>query len=186
MQELGGSISAEHGIGRLKAAELAARKSPLELELMRRLKVALDPTGILNPGVILADLRPMTAYTAPLADIRFVLEHIGGLPVVAALPGLEHASPDVVDAVLEEAARLAGNVLAPLNQSGDREGAVLENGVVRTASGFRDAYRAYARVAGWGWPSPRRSAGRICPGSSTPPRPRSGARPISASSSARC
>ena len=46
----------------------------------------------------------MTAYTAPLADIRFVLEHIGGLPVVAALPGLEHASPDVVDAVLEEAA----------------------------------------------------------------------------------
>ena len=58
VQELGGSISAEHGIGRLKAAELAARKSPLELELMRRLKVALDPTGILNPGVILADLRP--------------------------------------------------------------------------------------------------------------------------------
>ena len=58
VQELGGSISAEHGIGRLKAAELAVRKSPLELELMRRLKVALDPTGILNPGVILADLRP--------------------------------------------------------------------------------------------------------------------------------
>ena len=55
VQELGGSISAEHGIGRLKAAELAARKSPLELELMRRLKEALDPAGILNPGVILTD-----------------------------------------------------------------------------------------------------------------------------------
>ncbi len=58
MQELGGSISAEHGIGRLKAAELAARKSPLELELMRRLKEALDPAGILNPGVILASGPP--------------------------------------------------------------------------------------------------------------------------------
>jgi FAD/FMN-containing dehydrogenase len=50
---LGGSISAEHGIGRLKRAELAARKSPLELELMRALKALLDPKGILNPGAVL-------------------------------------------------------------------------------------------------------------------------------------
>jgi FAD/FMN-containing dehydrogenase len=53
VQDLGGSISAEHGIGRLKRDELAARKSPVDLELMRRLKRALDPEGILNPGVIL-------------------------------------------------------------------------------------------------------------------------------------
>jgi FAD/FMN-containing dehydrogenase len=51
---LGGSISAEHGIGRMKRAALAARKAPLELELMGRLKAALDPAGILNPGVVLA------------------------------------------------------------------------------------------------------------------------------------
>ncbi len=50
---LGGSISAEHGIGRLKRAELATRKSALELELMRTLKSALDPNGILNPGAVL-------------------------------------------------------------------------------------------------------------------------------------
>ena len=54
VQELGGSISAEHGIGRLKRDELAARKDPLEIELMRRLKTALDPQGILNPGAVIA------------------------------------------------------------------------------------------------------------------------------------
>lgn len=90
----------------------------------------------------------MTAYTAPLADMRFVLEHVAGLGEVAALPGLDHASPDVVDAVLEEAGKLAANVLAPLNRSGDVEGATFENGVVRTASGFREAYRQYAE-GGW-------------------------------------
>jgi FAD/FMN-containing dehydrogenase len=50
---LGGSISAEHGIGRLKRTELARRKAPVELDLMRRLKAALDPAGIMNPGKIL-------------------------------------------------------------------------------------------------------------------------------------
>jgi FAD/FMN-containing dehydrogenase len=50
---LGGSISAEHGIGRLKRAELAARKPAVELALMRTLKAALDPKGILNPGAVL-------------------------------------------------------------------------------------------------------------------------------------
>ena len=50
---LGGSISAEHGIGQLKRDELLRFKSPLEIELMRRIKAALDPNGILNPGKLL-------------------------------------------------------------------------------------------------------------------------------------
>ena len=50
---LGGSISAEHGIGRLKRAELAGRKSAVELGLMRELKALLDPKGILNPGAVI-------------------------------------------------------------------------------------------------------------------------------------
>ena len=90
----------------------------------------------------------MTVYTPPLADIRFTLRHVAGLDAVAALPGLEHATPDLVDAVLEEAGRLAADVLAPTNREGDRHGAVLENGVVRTAPGFKEAY---ARFAGGGW-----------------------------------
>jgi D-lactate dehydrogenase (cytochrome) len=51
---LNGSISAEHGIGRLKVEELAHYKPPIELELMRRVKAALDPDGIMNPGKIIA------------------------------------------------------------------------------------------------------------------------------------
>jgi D-lactate dehydrogenase (cytochrome) len=53
VEGLGGSISAEHGIGRLKVAELARRADPVELSLMHALKRALDPKGILNPGKVL-------------------------------------------------------------------------------------------------------------------------------------
>jgi len=53
VESLGGSISAEHGIGRLKAGELAARADPVELSAMHALKAALDPKGILNPGKVL-------------------------------------------------------------------------------------------------------------------------------------
>ncbi len=53
-ESLGGSISAEHGIGRLKAAEFAERADPVELSIMRTLKAALDPKGIMNPGKVLA------------------------------------------------------------------------------------------------------------------------------------
>lgn len=52
--ELGGSISAEHGIGQLKRDEMAALKSDVELDLMRSLKQVLDPKNILNPGKVIA------------------------------------------------------------------------------------------------------------------------------------
>ncbi len=52
-------------------------------------------------------------YTAPLADMRFALREVAGLSGVAALPGYEHATDDTIDAVLEEAGKLAGNGLAP-------------------------------------------------------------------------
>jgi len=53
VESLGGSISAEHGIGRLKAEEFARRADPAELAVMQTIKRALDPKGILNPGKVL-------------------------------------------------------------------------------------------------------------------------------------
>src|SRR5579864_766997 len=90
----------------------------------------------------------MTGYAAPLAEMRFTLDTLAGLDEIARLPGCETASSDVVDAVLDAAATFAGEVLAPLNPIGDRNPSRLENGVVRTPPGFKEAYRDY--VAG-GW-----------------------------------
>ena len=92
----------------------------------------------------------MTDYTAPVRDMRFVLNDLIGMDRISALPGYEHADADLTDAILDEAARFAGSVLAPLNHSGDKQGTRLENGIVHTADGFADAYAQY--VAG-GWNS---------------------------------
>ncbi len=90
----------------------------------------------------------MTEYYAPLDDIRFVLNEIAGMDEIASLPGYEEASPDLVDAVMEEAGKFCSEVLAPLNHSGDEQGARLENGVVRMPDGFTEAYAQFAQ-AGW-------------------------------------
>jgi len=90
----------------------------------------------------------MSTYAAPLKDMRFVLNELAGLAEVAKLPGYEEATPDTVDAILEEAARFAAEVLDPLNRTGDVEGSKLADGSVRTPPGFRDAYRKFAQ-GGW-------------------------------------
>jgi alkylation response protein AidB-like acyl-CoA dehydrogenase len=91
----------------------------------------------------------MVNYRAPLDDIRFALyELLDYAGTVAALPGYEEATRDVVDAVLDEAARFCQTKLLPLNGPGDAEGCTFENGVVRTPQGFKEAYRAFAE-AGW-------------------------------------
>jgi alkylation response protein AidB-like acyl-CoA dehydrogenase len=90
----------------------------------------------------------MPAYTAPLDDIRFVLDEVARLDQVAALPGFEEATPDLLHTVVAEGARVCEQVLFPLNQSGDIEGCRLEGGTVRTPAGFADAYRQY-REGGW-------------------------------------
>jgi len=90
----------------------------------------------------------MTTYSAPIKEMMFVLNDLAGLSDVAALPGCEDATPDLVEAILEEAGKLASDVLAPLNHSGDIEGCTFENGVVRTAKGMPEAYRQFID-GGW-------------------------------------
>ena len=90
----------------------------------------------------------MSEYRAPLDDMRFALYRVAGLVEVAALPGCAEATPDLVDAILEEAGKFGRDVLAPLNTVGDREGCTFENGVVRAPAGFREAYRQFSE-AGW-------------------------------------
>ncbi|MEI7712707.1 MAG: acyl-CoA dehydrogenase [Rhodospirillales bacterium] len=90
----------------------------------------------------------MTEYTAPLRDMRFVLNDLIGMDRIASLPGYEHAEPDLIDAILEEAGKFAGSVLSPLNHSGDKEGARLDADGAHTAAGFADAYRQFVD-GGW-------------------------------------
>jgi alkylation response protein AidB-like acyl-CoA dehydrogenase len=91
----------------------------------------------------------MSAYVAPLKDMRFVLKELAGLAEVSQLPGYQEADAETVDAILEEASKFSSQVLDPLNFSGDVEGSVWHDGAVRTPKGFKEAYRAYVE-GGWG------------------------------------
>ena len=83
-------------------------------------------------------------YAAPLAEYRFLLDHVLGFARVAATPRFAEATADTVAAVLAEAAKLCETDLAPLQRAGDRQPARLENGIVRTSPGFAEGYRALA------------------------------------------
>jgi alkylation response protein AidB-like acyl-CoA dehydrogenase len=85
----------------------------------------------------------MSSYTAPLKDMQFVLNELAGLDKVAALPGYEEATTDVVEAILDESAKFTGGVLDPLNYSGDQEGAKWADKSVTMPKGFKEAYRQF-------------------------------------------
>src|SRR6202163_1078690 len=91
----------------------------------------------------------MHTYTAPLRDMRFVLHELHDSASLTHLTGLEEITPDLVNSILEEAAKFIRSVLLPLNASGDAEGCHYENGVVRTPRGFKEAYKAFTE-GGWG------------------------------------
>jgi len=92
----------------------------------------------------------MPIYKAPLRDMRFILDEVfNARELWASVPALaEHVDRDVVDAILEEAAKFNENVVFPLNRSGDEEGAKFDNGVVTTPAGFKDAFAQYGE-GGW-------------------------------------
>jgi len=90
----------------------------------------------------------MVSYNAPLKDMQFVLTELANLAEINALPGCEDATPDTVEAVLEENAKFCRDVIAPLNRVGDKDPSYWKDGVVTTTKGFREAFKAYAE-AGW-------------------------------------
>ena len=101
-------------------------------------------------------------YVAPLADYRLLLS-VMGFAQVAATERFSAATPDTVDAILTEAARLSQSVLAPLNRAGDAHPATLENGAVRTSPGFAEGFRAVAE-GGWiGMAAPAEYGGMALP-----------------------
>ncbi|MCU1356156.1 MAG: acyl-CoA dehydrogenase [Acidimicrobiales bacterium] len=91
----------------------------------------------------------MSDYTPPLHDIRFLLDHVTPIGDLAKLEPFAEIDADSVYGVVEEFGRLMSEVWAPTNAVGDHEGSEVEGDTVRTATGFKEAYKAYAD-AGWG------------------------------------
>ena len=89
----------------------------------------------------------MATYTPPVKDQQFILHDV--LKISASdIPGYDELDREFTGAILEEAGKIAANVLQPLNKIGDQQGCVLENGVVRTPDGFKDAW---VQMAEGGW-----------------------------------
>src|SRR5512142_224804 len=107
-----------------------------------------------------------THYTAPLADIRFDLYDLLEVEkLFAKLPGGEALSREVIDAVLDEAAKFSQTVLAPLNETGDQQGCSFDKATaeVKAPQGFKQAYRQYVE-GGWaGLTAPEAHGGQGLP-----------------------
>ncbi len=91
----------------------------------------------------------MPQYKAPLQDMRFLLHEVfQAEEFLSPMAGTQELSTELMDAILEEAAKIAEEVLSPINQSGDRLGCKFDNGKVKTPEGFRKAYKTFAE-GGW-------------------------------------
>ena len=107
----------------------------------------------------------MTTYKAPLRDMQFVMKDLLNYEKhYQSLPGCDEVNQELIDAILSEASKFSEEVVAPLNAVGDEEGCtMLENGDVRTPTGFKEAYEQYVDA---GWPAldqPARYGGQDLP-----------------------
>ena len=87
-------------------------------------------------------------YATPIRDIRHALDHMAGFGTLERLGAYPDLSGDLVSAILEEMGKFCDQTIAPLNEESDKNGARLENGVVRTTEGFKEAYKQYVE-GGW-------------------------------------
>ncbi len=87
-------------------------------------------------------------YVAPTRDMRFVIEELAHFDRVSTLPGCEEFSPDLIEAILEEAGKFANGVISPLNWPSDQQGAKLQGDQVKTSPGFPQAYAQFVE-SGW-------------------------------------
>ena len=106
----------------------------------------------------------MPSYKAPVEDVKFILQDVLAIDRYNNLAGFADASPDVIEAILQEGAKLCEEVIAPLNLSGDQEGCTRNpDGSVTTPAGFKDAYRAYAEGGWMGLSAPAEYGGQDLP-----------------------
>ena len=90
----------------------------------------------------------MSEYQAPLRDMQFAINELAALETLNTLPGFEEATPDMVEAILEQAGVLANEVFSPINYSGNEHGTHIENGKVVSPPGFKEAYQQFVEN-GW-------------------------------------
>ena len=88
------------------------------------------------------------AYEAPVPELMFLLQHVTGLKRLGKLSRFEDCTPELAEAVLQEASKFAKEVIWPLNQSSEAQPPVLSHGNVNTSPGYREAYDKFVE-AGW-------------------------------------
>src|SRR5262249_13931733 len=126
----------------------------------------------------------MSTYSAPVRDMQFAIHELADFGSVATLAGCEDATPDLVNSVLDEAAKFAGGVWAPLERAGDVEGARWKDGHVVMPDTRPTG--SSSKPAGMVCGSKRNTVGRACPSSSTQPSWRCGTERIWVSLWSRC
>ena len=105
----------------------------------------------------------MSQYVAPIKDMLFAMNELAGLQDITRLPGNEGVSNDLVEAILDEAAKFANQVVDPLNRVGDKQGNKWDNGVVTTADGFKEAYATFCETGWNGMPASTEFGGQGLP-----------------------